>query len=103
MPKVTVAIPDDLLSEVDDAAVASQMNRSAFICQSLRAQLRSERLEQLRRKVQDDVEAIARSFHDYWNPLDESMWMAAENEPLTLVNDRTSALALFSDEMRGSV
>ncbi len=103
MPKVTVVIPEELLSEVDATAAASQMNRSAFICQCLRAQLRSERLEQLRRKVQEDAEAIARSFHEYWNPVDESMWMAGENEALRLVNDRTSALTMFSDETRGGV
>jgi hypothetical protein len=103
MPKVMVVIPEDLLSEVDGAAAASQMNRNAFICQSLRAQLRSERLQQLREKILDDAEAIARNFHEYWNPLDESMWMAAENEALKLVNDRTSALTLFADEKRDSV
>ena len=44
MPKVMVVIPEDLLSDVDGAARASLTNRSAFICRSLRSQVRSERL-----------------------------------------------------------
>src|SRR5574337_356777 len=87
MPKVMVVIPEGLLSEVDGAAAASQTNRTAFICRSLRAQLRSERLRQLRRKILDDAKAIASDFHEYWNPVGESMWMAAENEALRLVED----------------
>ncbi len=87
MPKVMVVIPEGLLSEVDGAVAASQTNRSAFICQSLRAQLRSERLRQLRRKILDDAKAIARDFREYWQPEDEAMWVAAENEALTLVEE----------------
>ncbi len=87
MPKVMVVIPEDLLSEVDGAAAAAQTNRSAFICGSLRAQLRSERLRQLRRKIVDDAKAIAKDFHEYWNPQDEAVWMTAENEALKLVEE----------------
>lgn len=87
MPKVMVVIPDALLGEVDGAAKASQTNRSAFICWSLRAQLRSERLRQLRREILDDAKSIAGDFHEYWNSEDEAMWMAAENEALRLVEE----------------
>jgi metal-responsive CopG/Arc/MetJ family transcriptional regulator len=62
MPKVMVVIPEGLLSEVDGAAAASQTNRSAFICRSLRAQLRSDRLRHLRRKILDDAKIIAGTF-----------------------------------------
>ena len=87
MPKVMVVIPEDLLKEVDVAAKRSQANRSTFICHSLRARLRSERLGQLRRRILGDAKAIARDFHEYWNPEDEPMWMAAENEALKLVEE----------------
>ncbi len=82
MPKVMVVITKDLLSEVDAAARASQMNRSAFIRRSLRAQVRSERrLRRLRRKILDDAKAMAKDFHKYWNPEDEAMWMTAHLPP----------------------
>ncbi len=81
MPKVMVVIPEDLLGEVDGAARASQTNRSAFICRSLRSQLRSERLHQLRRRILDDARAIARDFHEYWTAEDEPMWVAEEDRP----------------------
>jgi hypothetical protein len=87
MPKVMVVIPEGLLSEVDGAAAASQTNRSAFICRSLRAQLRSDRLRHLRRKILDDAKIIAGDFQKYWNPEDDPMWMAAENEALSLVEE----------------
>ncbi len=83
MPKVMVVMPDELLKQVDDAARESQTNRSAFICRSLRSQLRSERLRQLRRRILEDARAIAKDFHEYWNPDEEPLWMAAENEALT--------------------
>ena len=88
MPKVMVVMPDDLLKEVDGAAKDSRANRSAFICRSLRSQLRAERLRRLRRRILDDALVIARDFHEYWNPEDEPMWMAAENEALKLVEVR---------------
>ncbi len=81
MPKVMVVIPEDLLGEVDGAARASQTNRSAFICRSLRSQLRSERLHQVRRRILDDARAIARDFHQYWTADDEPMWVAEEDRP----------------------
>ena len=82
-----MVIPEDLLGEVDGAARASRTNRSAFICRSLRSQLRSERLRQLRRRILDDARAIARDFHEYWTSEDEPMWMAAENAALKLVEE----------------
>ena len=87
MPKVMVVIPEDLLKQVDDAARESQTNRSAFICRSLSSQLRSERLRQVRRRIMEDARAIAKDFHEYWNPDDEPMWMAAENEALMIVEE----------------
>jgi hypothetical protein len=87
MPKVLVVIPEDLLRQVDDAARESETNRSAFICRSLWAHLRSERLRRLRHRIRDDAQDIARNFHEYWNPDDEPLWMAAENEALTRVEE----------------
>jgi hypothetical protein len=88
MPKVLIVIPDDLLRQIDDAAKESQANRSAFICQSLRSQLRLEKLRQLQRHILDDARAIARDFHEYWSADDEPMWMAAENEALMRVEEK---------------
>lgn len=87
MPKVMVVIPEDLLREVDDAAKGVQANRSAFICHTLRSQLKLGRLRQLRRRILEDAQAIARDFHEYWSPDDEPMWMAAENEALMRVEE----------------
>lgn len=87
MPKVMVVIPEDLLKEVDGAVQESRTNRSTFICRSLRAQLRSAQLQQIRRRILNDAQAIAQEFHTYWNPDEEPMWMAAENEALKLVEE----------------
>ncbi len=87
MPKVMVVMPEDLLKQVDGAARGAQTNRSAFICHSLRAQLRTERLRQLRRRILEDARAIGRDFREYWIPADEPMWMAAENEALRRVEE----------------
>ena len=87
MPKVLVVIPEDLLKELDSAR-GSQANRSAFICHSLRSQLRLERMRQLRRRILDDARAIAKDFHKYWSADDEPMWMAAENEALMRVEEK---------------
>lgn len=87
MPKVMVVIPEDLLSDVDSAAAESETNRSAFICRSLRAQLRSEHLRQLRRKISQDAKEISKNPRVYWTPEDDAMWMAAENEALKLVEE----------------
>jgi len=77
MPKVMVVMPENLLKQVNDPAKESQTDRSAFICRSLRVQLRSERLRQLRRQIPGDSRAIAKDFREYRSPEDDAMWMAS--------------------------